>query len=142
MNPTGNADVTFPEGTTSITVNLAATNIPRGTTIKVNVIPASGANRSVANSTALAGASDAATTATATITLSPGNNVLLASATYSVTELIAMNLPTFDNGVRVAKIRVESTMGGEAKVTYITATGKEYPADSPHRDAPGKMKKG
>jgi len=137
-NPTGNADITFPQGTTTVTVNLAATNIPIGTTIKVYVVPASGATRSVANSSALAGASDAATTATATITLSPGNNVLLASATYSVTELIALNLPTFDDGVRVAKIRVDSTMGGESKITYITASGKEYPADSPHRDKPKK----
>ena len=138
-NPTGNADITFPQGTTTATVNLDATNIPRGTTVTVYVVPSSGAARSSALSTALNGASDAATTATATITLSPGNNVLLASATYSVTELIALNLPTFDDGVRVAKIRVDSTMGGESKVTYITASGKEYPADSPHRDKPKKV---
>jgi len=140
-NPTGNADITFPQGTTSATVSLAATNIPIGTTVTVYVVPSSGASRSFVFSTALSGASDAATTAIATITLSPGNNVLLASATYSVTELIiAMNLPTFDDGIRVAKIRVESTMGGESKVIYITASGKEYPADSPHRDVPAKGK--
>ena len=87
------------------------------------------AARSSALSSALSGASDASTTATATVTLSPGNNVLMAAATYTVTELLAMNLPTFDDGVRVAQIRVESTMGGESRVIYITATGKEYPAD-------------
>ena len=137
-NPTGNADITFPEGTASATVNLDAANIPIGTTVRVYVVPSSGAARTSVLSTALSGASDAATTATATITLSPGNNVLLASATYSVTELIALNLPTFDDGIRVAKIRVDSTMGGESKITYITASGKEYPADSPHRDKPKK----
>ena len=129
-SPTGNADITFPEGTTSATVNIAATNIPIGTTVRVYVVPSTGAARSSALSSALTGASEAATTATASVTLSPGNNVLLASATYSVTELIAMNLPTFDNGVRVARIRVDSTMGGETRVTYITATGKEYPAEA------------
>jgi hypothetical protein len=139
-NPTGNADITLPQGTTSATVSLAATNIPRGTTVTVYVVPASGATRSSALSNALDGLDDTATTATATVTLSPGNNVLMAAATYTVTEIIAMNLPTFDNGIRVAKVRVESTMGGESKVTYITANGKEYPADSPHRDAPGKIK--
>jgi len=139
-NPTGNADITFPAGTTSATVSLAATNIPVGTTVTVYAVPASGATRSSALSGALAG-TDASSTASATVTLSPGNNVLMAAATYTVTEIIAMNLPTFDNGIRVAKVRVESTMGGESKVTYITASGKEYSADSPLRDKPGKMKK-
>jgi hypothetical protein len=136
-NPTGNADIVFPTGTATATISLTATNIPVGTTVTVYVVPASGANRSSAFSNALSG-SDALSTATASITLSPGNNVLLAAATYTVTEIIAFNLPTFDDGIRVAKIRVESTMGGESKVTYITASGKEYPADSPLRDKPKK----
>jgi hypothetical protein len=142
-NPTGSADIVFPTGTSTATVSLAASNIPIGTTVTVYVVPASGANRSSSFSNALAGADLSSTTATATVTLSPGNNVLMAAATYTVTEqiLASMNLPTFDNGIRVAKIRVESTMGGESKVTYITANGKEYPADSPLRDAPGKIKK-
>lgn len=141
-NPTGNADITLPQGTATATVNLAATNIPRGTSVTVYVMPSSGAGRSTSLSHALDGASDLSTTATATVTLSPGNNVLMAAATYTVTEMIAMNLPTFDNGIRVAKVRVESTMGSkESKVIYITASGKEYAADSPLRDKPGKIKK-
>ena len=129
-NPTGVGDVTLPQGTTTATVQIAGTNIPRGTTVTIYVIPAVGANRSSALSSALDGASDAATTATATVTLANGNNVLLASATYTVTELVAMNMPKF-GGEYVAKIRVESEMGGTtSKVTYITASGKEYPVDS------------
>lgn len=134
-NPTGNADIVFPIGTATATVSLQATYIPVGTTVTVYVVPSTGANRSSALSGALSG-TEALSTATASITLSPGNNVLLAAATYTVTEMIALNLPTFDDGIRVAKIRVESTMGGESKVTYITASGKEYPADSPLRDKP------
>jgi hypothetical protein len=38
-----------------------------------------------------------------------------------------MNLPKF-NGEYVAKIRVEGGMDGKSTVTYITASGKEYPA--------------
>jgi hypothetical protein len=127
-NPTGVADVTLPQGTTTATVQLTGANIPVGTTVTVYVVPSVGANRTSSLSTALDGASDAATTATATVTLKDGNNVLLASATYTVTELVAMNLPKF-GGEYVAKIRVDSDMAGASKVTYITASGKEYPAD-------------
>jgi len=126
-NPTGVADVTLPQGTTSATVQIAATNIPRGTTVTIYAVPAVGANRTSSLSSALDGASDAATTASATVTLASGNNVLLASATYTVTELVAMNLPKF-GGEYVAKIRVDTDRAGQPHVTYITASGKEYPA--------------
>jgi hypothetical protein len=128
-NPTGSGDVSLPQGTTTATVELAATNIPQGTTVTIYVVPTITVNRSSALSTALKGDSDAATTATASVTLSNGNNVLLASATYTVTELVAMSLPRF-NGEYVAKIRVDAEMGGTSKVTYITASGKEYPAET------------
>lgn len=128
-SPTGNADITFPTGTTSVTVNLEATGIPSGSTAAVYVIPAIAATRSEALSTAFSTPDvNGILTATATVTLSPGNNVLQAAVTYTVTETVAMNLPTFDNGERVAKIRVEGGMDGQSKVTYITASGKEYPA--------------
>ena len=48
-------------------------------------------------------------------------------ANEPVTETVAMNLPQF-NGEYVAKIRVEGGMDGKSQVTYITASGKEYPA--------------
>ncbi|WP_054696318.1 hypothetical protein [Geotalea toluenoxydans] len=133
-NPTGVGDITLPQGTTTATVQLAATNIPRGTTVTVYVVPTVAANRSSALSNALDGSSDASTTATATVTLSNGNNVLLASASYTVTELVAMSLPQF-NGEYVAKVRVDAEMDGTSKVTYITASGKEYPADGVVRKA-------
>lgn len=129
-NPTGNADITFPTGTTTATVNLTATSIPSGATADVHVIPASGATRSKVLSTAFSVPdANGVSTATATVTLSPGNNVLQAAVTYTVTELVAMNLPQF-NGEYVAKIRVEGGMDGKSKVTYITASGKEYQAGS------------
>jgi hypothetical protein len=132
-NPTGNADITFPTGTTTATVNLAATGIPQGSTAYVHVIPSSGAPRTVVQSVAF-GTPDVNGILTpvtpVTVTLSPGNNILQAVVTYTVTETIAsaMGLPKF-NGEYVAKIRVEGGMSGKSKVTYITASGKEYPAD-------------
>ena len=134
-NPTGVGDITLEKGTTTATVQIAATNIPNGITVTIYVVPTVGSNRSSALSDALDSPThtDAATTATATVTLSDGNNVLLASATYTVTELVAMNLPRF-NGEYVAKIRVEGGMDGVSKVTYITASGKEYPAEKNGND--------
>lgn len=123
-SPTGNADITFQTGTTTATVSLLATDIPAGSVADVHVIPASGATRTKVLSSAFTGG----LTATATVTLSPGNNVLMAAVTYTVTEVVAMNLPKF-NGEYVAKVRVEGGMSGESKVTYITASGKEYPAN-------------
>ena len=128
-NPTGSADVTLAEGTTMpVTVDLAATNIPRGTTVTVYVVPTIGGTRTSALSTALDGTSDASTTATAQVTLINGNNTLLATATFTVTELASLDLPTF-KGEMVAKIRVESTLNGGSQVVYITASGKEYPME-------------
>lgn len=128
-NPTGNADLTFPTGTTTATVNLAATGIPSGSTATVYVMPATGAARTQALSNAFSVPdANGLLTASATVALSPGNNILQAAVTYTVTELVAMNLPRF-NGEYVAKIRVEGGMDGKSRVTYITASGKEYPAD-------------
>ena len=126
-NPTGNADITFQTGTTTATVSLSAYYIPTGSTATVYVIPSSGVGRSSSISSAFTGSSTDVSTATATITLSPGNNILQAAVTYTVTELVAMALPQF-NGEYVAKIRVEGGINGKSQVTYITASGKEYPA--------------
>jgi hypothetical protein len=132
-NPTGSADITLAQGTTMpVTVDLAATNIPRGTTVTVYVVPTLGGVRTSVLSTALDGASDAATIATAQVTLIDGNNTLLATATFTVTELASLDLPTFE-GERVAKIRVESMLNGGSQVVYITASGKEYPMEVAQR---------
>ncbi|MEW5744156.1 MAG: hypothetical protein AB1805_01770 [Nitrospirota bacterium] len=127
-DPTGVADVTLPEGTASVPVEVEATNIPRGTTVTIYAVPASGSSRTSVLTGALSGASDALTTATSVsnISLAGGNNVLMAAATYTVTEIIAASMPTF-NGERVAQIRVEAGMDGKSRIVYITPSGKEYP---------------
>ncbi|HEY6871524.1 MAG TPA: hypothetical protein VI298_02225 [Geobacteraceae bacterium] len=124
-NPTGVGDVNLPQGTTSATVTLAANNIPRNTTVMVYVVPAIGGTRTSVTSTPLDGASDDATTASAQVTLRDGNNAIFATATYTVTEQLALALPRF-GGEYVARIRVETDMGGSSRIVYITASGKEY----------------
>jgi hypothetical protein len=126
-NPTGVNDVTLPAGTTTASVALTATNIPVGSTATIYVVPASGA-RTSALSSAFTGNSNGVSTATADITLGPGNNVILASVTFTIAQQVAAALPKFQ-GEMVAKIRVDARMGGESKVTYITASGKEFTLD-------------
>jgi hypothetical protein len=128
-NPTGVADITLPANTTMpVTIAISGTNIPVGTGVKIYLVQTNGARSEVSPIPALAGPSDAATTASASVTFTPGNTTILVSATYTVTELLAASLPKFGNEY-VAKIRVDSEMGGKSKVVYITASGKEYPAD-------------
>jgi hypothetical protein len=127
---TGVADITLPEGTTMpVNVVVNGSNIPTNTSVKIYLVRANGLRSEVPSSPALGG-TEASSTATAAVTFQAGNTTVLASVTYTVTELIAAALPIF-NGEYVAKIRVESELGGASKTTYITASGKEYPADSP-----------
>jgi hypothetical protein len=126
-NPTGVADITLPEGTGAVPVVINATNVPINTAVKIYLVRTNGTRSEVSPSPALSG-TDAASSATSTITFLPGNSTIMASVTYTVTELIIASLPKF-NGEAVAKIRVDTEMGGKSKTTYITASGKEYPAD-------------
>ncbi len=129
-NPTGSADVTLPATTTQpVTVGISATNIPVGTTVTITVTPTIGA-RTSALSSALTG-TDASSTATASITLPTGPSVILASATFTVTQLAALGIPIpFDlAGEEIELVRVASAIGGRSTMTFITKAGKEIPVD-------------
>jgi hypothetical protein len=127
-NPTGVADITLASGTGAVPVVINATNIPVNTAVTIYLVPTNGARSVVSPSPALSG-TDSASSATSSVTFTTGNTTIMASVTYTVTELIVASLPKF-NGEAVAKIRVDTEMGGKSKTTYITATGKEYPADA------------
>jgi hypothetical protein len=120
-------DITLPIGTTSpVTVSLAAANIPVGTVISVTRFLERGAKASV-NSTALSGADDSATTATANISLSSGvTAVVQASATFTV-QTASNPFPVYAQGEKVEKIRVAATFGGQSTIYLITESGKEIP---------------
>jgi hypothetical protein len=119
-------DIALPVSTVNpVTVNLAASNIPVGTIIKVTANPRNG-SRLAWDSTALSG-SNAASTATASVTLSTTvPTVLRAEATFAV--LTASNpFPVFAEGEKVERILVASVLGGESSIFLITESGREVP---------------
>ncbi len=123
-----NPDIVLPADTTNpVTVNLEASNIPLGTTMTVKATGQTGAATS-ATSTGLSG-TVASSTASATVTI-PTNQPSVISATASFT-LIALGTggPVFVQGEEVTHIRVATTWGGPSRVTYLTTSGREIPAE-------------
>jgi hypothetical protein len=121
-------DILLPVGTINpVTVTLTASNIPLGTAILVTATPQSG-SKSSAISTGLTGTL-ASATATASLTLSlTQTSVLTASATFPLV-VSAGSGPVYAGGEEVKWVRVASTLGGPARVLYITASGREVPAE-------------
>ncbi len=123
-----NPDIVLPAGTANpVTVNLEASNIPLGTPLTVKVTGQTGGDTS-ATSTGLSGPV-ASSTASATVTI-PTNEPSIISATASFT-LVALGVggPVFAEGEEVERVRVAATYGGPSTVTYLTASGREIPAE-------------
>lgn len=125
--PTGVADVRLPATTANpVTVSFSTTNIPVGNTVKLSVVPASGAEVT-AISTALTG-STAAATANASIALPTGASTLQASITYTVVVAVGDALSRFALGERVDRVTVTAGMDGKSSTTLITVSGREFVA--------------
>jgi hypothetical protein len=123
-SPTGSLqgvpDIIVPTSQTNpVTVALEGVNLPVGTVVQVTLTPSRG-NRSTVQSSPLAG-TDAASTASASISLPTGLSVVSASA---VIDLTAKAEPLFMDGERVKRIEVAATFGGASAVTYITQSGR------------------
>lgn len=103
-----------------VTVVLEAANIPLGTAVQVTLTPASGARTTVASS-GLAG-TEAASTATASLTLPAGMSVISAIAVCDLT--LASAKPMFINGERVNRIEVATVHGAASEVTYVMQSGR------------------
>jgi len=122
-------DVSLPVGTTTATVQLAASGIPTGTTIAVTMTPNKGAPSTVM-STALSG-TQSSSTASADVTLATG--VIVISAQVTITVAQADSAPILIgsiDGEKVEKIRIATAWGGASSLTYITASGREVPAEA------------
>jgi hypothetical protein len=121
-------DILLPVGTTNpVPVTLTASNIPLGTTIQVTATPQSGTPTS-AISTGLSGTL-ASSTATATLSLSLTQvSVLTATAIFPLVASAGSG-PIYAEGEEVKWVRVASTLGGASRVVFITASGKEVPAE-------------
>jgi hypothetical protein len=103
-----------------VTVALEGANLPVGTIVQVVLTPSKG-NRTTVQSSGLAG-SEAASTASASLTLPGGISVVSASAVIDLT--IASAKPLFMEGERVNRIEVAATFGGPSELTYITQSGR------------------
>lgn len=121
-------DIQLPVGTTNpVEVVLTASNIPPGTAILVTATPQSGA-RSSATSAGLSGTL-ASSTASASLTIAlTQTSVLTATATFPLVAAVGGG-PVYAEGEEVKLVRVASTFGGGSTVTYITASGREVPAE-------------
>lgn len=115
-------DIALPSTTTNpVTVALSASNIPLSATITVSAIPQFGAATNV--TTTLSG-TDASSTATASVNLATDiASVIMAYTTYT------LQTAMYWEGEKIDKVRVAASMGKGSKTVYITASGKEIPAE-------------
>ena len=117
----GVPDVIVPSTQTNpVTVALEASNLPLGTIIQVTLTPSKGA-RTTVQSTGLTG-TEAASTATASITLPGGISVVSALAVIDLT--LAKLEPMFLDGERVRRIEVAATFGERSELIYVTESGR------------------
>src|SRR5262249_17004020 len=118
----GPPDIVLPANQPNAgTVVVQASGIPAGTAVTVSVIPTNGPPAS-GQSGSLTGTTASSST-TASVTLSPGVNVLTASAIIDLTVARA-GPPLIINGDKVDRIEIAATFGGPAQTTYITHSGK------------------
>lgn len=123
-NPTGNADVTLPAGSTGSTIAFETTNVPTGNTVLLRVVPSYGQPIEVL-SPAITG-STAAGTASVTVTLPAGPSTLQATTTYTVVVAGDIDLSRFAQNEAVEKVEVTVPMVGVAQARLITRTGKSF----------------
>ncbi len=107
-----------------LTVDIAATNIPTGTTVTVILNPIYKEAISF-TSTALTG-TEASSTATASVTMPSWATQMIfqANVTFSIEEA-SLGYPKYAEGEKIEKISVAMEMGGKSKVYYITESGKK-----------------
>jgi hypothetical protein len=121
-NPAGSfssPDILLPSGTTNpVSIAVAASYIPVGTTVTIRVIPRTGTATST--TTTLSGVTESST-GTANVSISTTTTtVIMASATFTV----AMNY----EGEKIEKAVVRAYPGRESETTYITQSGREIKA--------------
>jgi hypothetical protein len=119
-------DITFPSAVDApVTLDVAASNVPLGTTVNIRVAPASG-SPSTAVTSGLAG-TVASSTAQATVTLPPGAGVVTASATFTVSggSFASNALPLID-GERPQQVEVVAQADGSSKIFLIARGGARF----------------
>ena len=125
-NPIGENDVILPTSIANpVTIEFAATGVPLGSTIELTVSPTTGATTTTTSSV-LAG-TVASSTANVQVTLPAGASVLLASASFAVSNQTASLFAPFANGETVARVELKSMLGsGASSMKLITESGNVY----------------
>lgn len=131
-------DVTFETPIESpVTLQVAANNVPVGTTVNIKVVPAVG-SPTTATTTPLAG-TNASSTADATVTLPPGAGVITASASFNVSSgqtagLLPAALPLID-GERAELVEVVAGVDGSSRTYLVAKSGARF--ELGRRSSPG-----
>lgn len=119
-SPTGSyaqPDIMLPSTTTNpVAVNVSASNIPVGTSVKVRAVPQYGSETT--GTSTLSGTVQSSTASVNVNISTTYSNVLSAEATYTVTGM-------YYDGEEIDRVRVAANMGGTSETTYITKSGKE-----------------
>lgn len=115
-------DITLPSSTTNpISVEIAGTNIPVGSTVQIDAFPQNGAPSST---TATLTGTDASSTATASLSISTTYpSIITAQTTFTVQTAM------FYDGEKINKVRVASSVDGKSEAVYLTESGKEIKAE-------------
>jgi hypothetical protein len=117
-------DVVLPATTpASVTVNVAATQIPPGTTVNIFVRGLSGAPTGPVTATLTGTLASSTASATVTIPLTQPA-IITASVTY-IRTADAAGGPMYVDGEPIERVRVATGTGGRSDVTYITRSGRE-----------------
>lgn len=114
-------DISLPDTTTNpVPVDVSATNIPVGTTVKVWVIPQYGSS---SNTSITLTGNDASSSGTANVNLSTSySNILMAESTFTI-------MAFYWDGEEIEKVRLATQQGDSLKVVYLTKSGKEINGD-------------
>lgn len=124
--PTGASDVSLPLSQNNpVVVEIAANNIPLAATIKLTMTPAHSGDAVSVDAAPLSGSFENSITS-ASITIPNGPSVLMAQVSYTLTVAMGETLSTYAMGERVERVMLSSALGGESKVTLITASGRQF----------------
>ena len=127
-----NPDVTFANPVVApVTLQIAANNVPLGTTINIKVVPANG-EPTTAVSSGLTGTLEAST-AQATVTLPPGAGIISASATFNISSgggggggNLALNALPLIDGERPQQMEVVAMADGRSRTYLIAKSGARF----------------
>ena len=122
--PTGSADIVLPvDEPNPVEVLVAGSNVPLGNTVTVTMTPVRG--NAVSELTDALDGTLESSTATTSIDIPEGPNMLQASVSFTVPESQARAFTALTDGEAVHEIRLAAGMQGESRTVLVTESGRE-----------------